>query len=92
MLLGIWYEKPSYWNKVYKSHSIYLQELVKGFQEVRINRTRFIDVHKKVHELIYKAKPNTFPNGMNYASVHELVQPLLPREFDPGWIVCSSCH
>ncbi|KAF8416918.1 hypothetical protein L210DRAFT_3356953, partial [Boletus edulis BED1] len=34
LLFGIWIEQPRYWNKIFQTHSIYLQELVKGFQDI----------------------------------------------------------
>lgn len=44
ILSGVWNKKPSYWNKSFKSQSIYLQELIKGFQQNRVSKNTFCNV------------------------------------------------
>lgn len=92
MLFGIWNEKPSYWNKIFKSQSLYVQELVKGFQQFRVGKLSFNDVRDKVRLLLHNSKPLSFPNGHHFASVNELARVLLDSVFPPAWTSCPLCH
>ena len=92
MLFGIWNEKPVYWNKIFKNHSVYVQELAKGFQQIRSGGFFFGDVQNNVRNLLHHANPMSFPNGHQFASVNELIRVLFDTKFPSGWIACPSCH
>ncbi|KAG6381592.1 hypothetical protein JVT61DRAFT_189 [Boletus reticuloceps] len=92
LLFGIWIERPRYWNKILRTHSIYLQQLVKGFQDFRVCRIAFENLRDSVHELLYTNNPNSFPLGHSFASVNDLLRTMFIEQIPAGWITCSICH
>ncbi|KAG6376623.1 hypothetical protein JVT61DRAFT_1606 [Boletus reticuloceps] len=91
-MFGIWFERPKYWNKVFRSHSLYIHKLVKGFQDVRICRLNFNNVRDSVRGIIHANNPNLFPLGPNFASVNDLLRTLLVEQIPAGWLMCPICH
>jgi len=69
-----------------------MQELLKGFQQIRVSRKTFGEVHENIKELIHKNNPVMFSMGCQFASVNDLLWLLLHSEFALGWISCSLCH
>ncbi|KAF8133024.1 hypothetical protein EV363DRAFT_1162963, partial [Boletus edulis] len=92
LLFAIWIEKPRYWNKAFQSHSIYLQQLVKGFQDIRVGRFDFEHVRNEVHNVIHTNNPNSFPLGHNFASVNDLLRTMFIEQIPVGRLTCSICH
>ncbi|KAG6376683.1 hypothetical protein JVT61DRAFT_1693 [Boletus reticuloceps] len=89
---GIWLETPSHWNKAFKKQSIYMVEIVKGYQNIQIQHTAFVEVEKNLHTMLYQSNPNQFPMGQQFGSVNEITWYLIADEFKTGWPICPTCE
>lgn len=90
LLFGIWLEHPKYWNRIFKGQSLYMHKLVKGFQDIRIHRLSFENVHDSIRQHLHMNNPTMFSLGPNFASVNDLLHAMIVEQIPAGWLNCTT--
>ncbi|KAH7904090.1 hypothetical protein BJ138DRAFT_1019599 [Hygrophoropsis aurantiaca] len=92
VLFHIWLENPHRWNNHMKNFSLFLTQLVKGFQQVYQNIGTFEAARDKVRMNLHKLSSIRYPMGHIGASVSDLAHTMLGTERDlAAWIRCHNC-
>ncbi|KIM72209.1 hypothetical protein PILCRDRAFT_82085 [Piloderma croceum F 1598] len=95
VLLSIWTQDPSKWERRFKDMNRIMNVLASGFHIASQNQGTLKSARNKVRRLLHQRNPDVFPYGHSGTPVIELAEQLLRIRSDriiaSSWLKCINC-